>query len=242
MLLDAPSVRPNNTITDSKLQVFNYTMRTDRTHLLRILATDGLWSLVGLSQEEPHLMSVLQTFLRQRMARVTRLALKPTGYSRRVIPTDIAFLTSSGRLEAQRCLGRPAIAAAPGHEVEHQLGVAVLRTRLHIAPDDWISARDVQAARMAGIGGRDVRALPDGLAEIRGVRLALEFDHGRYTAVQIRHKLIEFKRLAGETVWAAPTEGRARWLQNLGCERALAVPLPLGVWGKSVDSGAAGTS
>lgn len=217
-------------------------MMTDRTHLLQILATDGLWSLMGLSQEEPHLMSVLRTLVRQRLVRVTRPALKPTGYSRRVIPTDIAVLTSTGRLEAAQCLGRPVIAAAAGHELEHRLGVAVLRTRLHIPPDDWIRARDVQEARMAGIAGRDVRALPDGLADIRGVRLAFEFDHGRYTAVQIRHKLLEFKRLAGETVWAAPTEGRTRWLQDLGCERALAIPLPLGVWGKSVASGAPGTS
>jgi hypothetical protein len=214
----------------------------DRIHLLQILATDGLWSLIGLSQEEPHLMGVLRTFVRQRLVRVTRPALKPTGYSRRVIPTDIAVLTSTGRLEAERCLGRPAIAAAPNHEVEHRLGVAVLRTRLHIPPNDWIAARDVQVVRMAGIAGRDVRALPDGLADICGVRLAFEFDHGRYTAVQIRHKLLEFKRLAGETVWAAPTEGRARWLQDLGCERVLTVPLPLGVWGKSVDSGPTETS
>lgn len=212
----------------------------DRSHLLWILAIDGVWSLIGLSQEEPHLMGLLRTFVRQRLVRVTRPALKPTGYSRRAIPTDIAALTLTGRLEAQQCLGRPAVLVTVGHEVEHRLGVAVLRTRLHISPDAWTSAGDVQAAGMAGIAGPLVRALPDGFADIRGVRLALEYDHGRYTGVQIQHKLREFKRLAGETIWAAPTEGRARWLQDLGCERTLVVPLPLGVWRK-VDGGAART-
>lgn len=217
-------------------------MAGDRSHLLRILAIDGVWSLIGLSQAEPHLMSPLRTLVRQGVVRVTRPALKPTGYSRRTIPTDIAILTPTGRLEAQRCLGHPAVVATVGHEVEHQLGVAVLRTRLHISLDAWTSARDVQAVRMAGIGGPAVRALPDGLADIRGVPLALEYDHGRYTAVQIRRKVREFHLLARETIWAAPTEGRARWLWDLGCEqRTLVVPLPLGVWRESVDGPTART-
>lgn len=216
-------------------------MPGDRSHLLRILAIDGVWSLIGLSQEGPHLISSLRTLVRQGAVRVTRPALKPTGYSRRTIPTDIAILTPTGRLEAQRCLGRPAVVAAVGHEVEHRLGVAVLRTRLHISLDAWTSARDVHAARIAGIIGPVVRALPDGLADIRGVPLALEYDHGRYTAVQIRHKLREFQLLARETVWAVPTEGRARWLRGLGCEQTLVVPLPLGVWRESVDGPTART-
>jgi hypothetical protein len=184
-------------------------------------------------------MGSLRTLVRQRLARVTRPALKPTGYSRQAIPTDIAVLTPTGREEARRCLGRPAVVATPGHEVEHRLGVAVLRTRLQISLDAWTSARDVQTVRVAGIVGPVVRALPDGLADIRGIRLALEYDHGRYTAVQIRHKLREFKRLASETIWAAPTESRARWLRGHGCERTLIIPLPLGIWRKSDDGGAA---
>lgn len=186
-------------------------------------------------------MGLLRTFVRQRLVRVTRPALKPTGYSRRAIPTDIAALTPTGRLEAQRYLGRPAVVATLGHEVEHRLGVAVLRTRLHIPPDAWTAARDVPGARMAGMVGPVVPALPDGLADIRGVRLAFEYDHGRYTAVQIRHKLREFQSLASATIWAAPTEDRAQWLQDLGCEPTLVVPLPLGIWRKSGDSGAART-
>ncbi len=216
-------------------------MPGDRSHLLRILAIDGVWSLIGLSQEGPHLISSLRTLVRQGAVRVTRPALKPTGYSRRTIPTDIAILTPAGRLEAQRFLGRPAVVATVGHEVEHRLGVAVLRTRLHISLDAWTSARDVHAARIAGIIGPVVRALPDGLADIRGVPLALEYDHGCYTAVQIRHKLREFQLLARETVWAVPTEGRARWLRGLGCEQTLVASLPLGVWRESVDGPTART-
>src|SRR3989442_12939524 len=145
-----------------------------RSHLLRILAIDGVWSLIGLSQEEPHLMGFLRTLVRQRLVRVTRPALKPTGYSRRVIPTDIVVLSPIGRLVAQRCLGRPAVVATVGHEVEHQLGVGVLRTRLHISLDAWTSARDVEAPRKAGTERPGVRPLPDGLADIRRVGPAVQ--------------------------------------------------------------------
>ncbi len=214
-------------------------MLRDRSDLLWILAIDGVWSLIGLSQVEPHLMGSLRTLVRQRLARVTRPALRPTGYSRRAIPTDIAVLTPTGREEARRCLGCPAVLATLGHEVEHRLGVAVLRTRLQISLDVWTSATEVQTAGVTGIVGPVVRALPDGLADVRGVRLALEYDHGRYTAVQIQYKLREFKHLASETIWAAPTESRTRWLQDHGCERALTIPLPLGIWRKLDDGGAA---
>jgi hypothetical protein len=210
--------------------------RPDRLHLLQILAIDGLCSLTGLFQAEPHLVSALQSLLRQRLVKIVRPALKPTGYSRQVIPTDVAALTAAGRLEAQRSLGRPAVPASLDHEVEHRLGVAELRSRLHIPPDAWTSAAELQAPRFARGSSPVVRAFPDALADIRGVRLALEFDHGRYTAVQIRGKLQAFRHLANAAIWAAPTDRRVRWLQGLGCERTLVVPLPLGVWQVPIDA------
>jgi hypothetical protein len=74
------------------------------------------------------------------------------------------------------------------------------------------------------------RGLPDGLADVDGIRLALEYDHGRYTALQVHHKQQAFRRLADDAVWAAPTTRRAEWLQSLDCARVLVVPLPLGTW------------
>ena len=62
------------------------------------------------------------------------------------------------------------------------------------------------------------------------MRVALEYDHGRYTAAQVRLKQEAFTRIADDAVWAAPMSRRAWWLRRLGCEHVLIVPLPLGVW------------
>ncbi len=198
--------------------------------LLRVLAIDGLRSLVGLSRAEPQLISALRTCQREGLVKVIRPALRPTGYSRREIPTDVAALTPAGLQEAGRCLGRPVAPVSLRRELEHRLGVGELRTKLRIPLEAWMSAAELHAVRLAETAGPIERGLPDGLTDIHGRRLALEYDHGRYTALQIRFKLRQFMHLADEAVWAAPTARRAQWLRRLGCDHALIVPLPLGVW------------
>jgi|SRR5437667_5495318 len=201
-----------------------------KSYLLQILATDGVRSLVGLSRAEPHLMRTLRTCLREGLITVIRPGLRPTGYSRREIPTDVATLTLAGRAEAEQCWGRPAPAVSLTREVEHRMGVGELRTRLRVRPDAWTSAVELHAASLAAATGNGGRRLPDGLADVDGMRLALEYDHGRYTAAQVRFKQEAFTRIADDAVWAAPTSRRAQWLWRLGCEHVLIVPLPLGVW------------
>ena len=110
------------------------------------------------------------------------------------------------------------------------MGVGELRTRLRVRPDAWTSAVELHAASLAAATGNGGRRLPDGLADVDGMRLALEYDHGRYTAAQVRFKQEAFTRIADDAVWAAPTSRRAQWLWRLGCEHVLIVPLPLGVW------------
>jgi len=198
--------------------------------LLQLLATDGLRSVVGLSWAEPQLVAALRTCLREGLVMVIRPGLKPTGYSRREIPTDVAALTPAGRAEAERCLGRLASAVSLAHEIEHRIGVGELRTRLRIPPDSWTSAVELHVASLAEAVGATGRGLPDGLADVDGMRLALEYDYGRYTATQVRLKHGVFTRMADDAVWAAPTSHRAQWLRKLGCEHVLVVPLPLGVW------------
>lgn len=205
-------------------------MRAGKLALLEILATDGLRSVVGLSRAEPQLLGALGTCVREGLVRVVRPGLRPTGYSRREIPTDVATLTSAGRVEAVRCLGRTALGASLTHEIEHRVGVGELRTRLRIPPDAWTSAIDLHVSRLIEAPRTPRRGLPDGLADINGMCLALEYDHGCYTEVQVRLKQQVFGRLAEHAVWAAPTARRAEWLRRLGCEQVLIVPLPLGVW------------
>lgn len=205
-------------------------MRSGKSSLLEILATDGLRSVVGLSRAEPQLLGALGTCVREGLVRIVRPGLRPTGYSRREIPTDVATLTSAGRTEAVRCLGRPAPGASLAHEIEHRLGVGELRTRLRIPPEAWTSAVELHVSRLTEAPRTPGRGLPDGLADVNGMRLALEYDRGCYTEVQVRLKQQVFSRLAEDAVWAAPTVRRAEWLRRLGCEQVLIVPLPLGVW------------
>lgn len=234
------TAQPNrdNTAIDSKLQVYKTgtnplplpVRHSERFQLLEILAIDGLCSVAGLARTHPHLVGILRGLVRQRLARVARLGLKPTGYSRQMIPTDIAVLTATGRLEAQRTLGRFAVSASLEHEVEHRVGVAEFRTHLQVPPDAWISPREGMGAWIPHARGPGLRVFPDALASISGLRLAFEYDHGRYTEIQVREKLHAFKQWASAAVWAAPTERRIRWLQGIGCEEALVLPLPLGLW------------
>lgn len=65
--------------------------------------------------------------------------------------------------------------------------------------------------------------IADGVYEMPSGIILCEYDHGRYTACQVLHKLsgfrspprLEGRRLLG-TVWGAPTERRAAWLCGLG--------------------------
>lgn len=205
-------------------------MPTGKLSLLEILATDGLRSLIGLARAEPQLLGPLRTCVREGLVRVVRPGLRPTSYSRREIPTDVAMLTAAGRTVVGRELGRPASAASLAHEIEHRVGVAELRTVMGISPAAWTPGGELQHARLpAAQGTPRGRGLPDGLADVDGIRLALEYDQGSYTAVQVHLKQRVFSEMADAALWAAPTPGRADWLRRLGCERVVVIHLPLGV-------------
>lgn len=204
-------------------------MKPEKYVLFHVLAVDGLRSVVGLARGYPQLIGALRTCVREGLVTVVRPGLKPTGYSRLEIPTDVAVLTHAGRTEAERSLGRPAPAVSLAHEIEHRVGVGELRTMLRIPLEAWMSAVDLHVACLTEPSGIAGRGLPDGLADVDGLRLALEYDHGRYTATQVRLKQQTFSRLADDAVWAVPTVRRAEWLRRLGCGRVVAVPLPLGV-------------
>src|SRR5437899_727324 len=121
-------------------------MKSEKRALLHILAADGLRSVVGLARAYPQLISALGTCVRKGLVRVVRPGLKPTGYSRREIPTDIVVLTHAGRREAEENLGRPAPAVSLTHEIEHRVGVGELRTMLRIPPEVWMSGTELHVA------------------------------------------------------------------------------------------------
>jgi len=204
-------------------------MKLEKRFLLYTLAVDGVRSVVGLSRAHPQLIGPLHSCVREGLVTVVRPRLKPTAYSRREIPTDIAALTAKGRTEVQRIMGHHAPAVSLAHEIEHRVGVGELRTMLQVPPEAWTSALELHVAHMTEGSGIRGRGLPDGLVDVNGMRLALEYDHGSYTAVQVRLKQQTFRQLSDDAIWAAPTARRAEWMQRFGCKHVVVVPLPLGV-------------
>ena len=70
--------------------------------------------------------------------------------------------------------------------------------------------------------------LADGLYAVEGGVILCEYDHGRYTARDIRHKIAAFyiqthvgkHRIRG-AIWGVPTAGRAARLRELGVAHAV---------------------
>lgn len=140
--------------------------------------------------------------------------------------TGLVALTDAGAAVAAARLGRPVRSGriALHHEVDHALGVAELRHVLQVPPERWTSATELLAASLRD--GREGRGLPDGLADLNGNRVAVEYDHGNYVAAQIAAKQRVAARLADRAIWAAPTPRRADWLRGHGCADVLVVRVP----------------
>lgn len=196
--------------------------------ILEMLAVDRVRSVVGLCRADPQAVGVLQVCAHRGLVKISRHALRPTGYSRRAIPTDVVMLTERGRRTAADHLGRSVPACSLPDGMEHALGVGELRQVLQIPPCAWTAAFEINAAHFSGGWNQPGRGLPDALADIDGMRLALEYDHGRYTAVQVHLKQDAFRHIADSAVWAAPTHRRARWLTTMGCQQLVVVPIQLG--------------
>lgn len=205
--------------------------------ILEMLAVDRVRSVFGLCHPDPQAAGVLQACVRRGLVKISRHALRPTGYSRRAIPTDIAMLSEHGRRAVTDHLGRSVPACSLADGMEHALGVAELRQVLQIPPGAWTAASEIHATHFSGELNQPAQGLPDALADVDGMRLALEYDHGRYTAVQVRLKQETFRHIADSAVWAVPTHRRARWLIMLGCQHVIVVPIRLGS-----NKGSAGSS
>lgn len=196
--------------------------------ILEMLAVDRVRSVVGLCSADPRAVGVLRACVDRGLVKISRHALRPTGYSRRAIPTDVVMLTEHGRRTAADHLGRSVPACSLPDGIEHALGVGELRQVLRIPPSAWTAASETHAAHFSDGWNQTGRGLPDALADIDGMRLALEYDHGRYTAVQVHLKQDAFQHIADSTMWAAPTHRRARWLTTMGCQQLVVVPIQLG--------------
>ncbi len=196
--------------------------------LLQALGVDGALTVPQAHRPGVGGVAGLNTCLRDGLVAVKRRYVRPTGYSRATVAADVVALTPAGREVARALSGRPVETVNLEKELEHRLGVAEVRSRLGVAPEAWTTALELHLAHIAGLHGEATRGLPDALADLDGTRLAVEYDHGRYTARQVRLKQAVFPQLADRAVWAVPTARRAEWLARQDCRGVLVVPLPTG--------------
>lgn len=193
-----------------------------REQVLCELARDGAWT--GRQLAARHAASQcppIDTYL-------TRAAetLRPTAWARRQQTVEIVRLNTRGiAAAAARGIAPQLIRAG---ELEHALGLAELRWRCGV-PYDRYAAQDVlgrtHRQRMARSGQGFGQHLADGMFSGESGIVLAEYDHGRYTAKQIRMKLAAFREVQhvnGQpvvgAVWGAPTGRRAAWLQAIGVE------------------------
>lgn len=155
--------------------------------------------------------------------------LRRTAYARRAVPVEILRLNARGEEAARRLGGR--VQVIRRGELEHALGLAELRWRCGAlsslyAPQDELGRAHRSSVARGGAGLME--RLPDGLFATPGGYILCEYDHGRYTALQVREKL-EAARAIREVnglpvlgmVWGAPTERRARWLRERGARHVV---------------------
>jgi hypothetical protein len=118
-------------------------------------------------------------------------------------------------------------------ELEHALGLAELRWRCGVSYDRYIAQDGMgrthrQALARGGISIELGPALADGLYAVQGGVILCEYDHGRYTARDIRDKIAAFcarrhmgtHRIRG-AIWGVPTAGRAARLREFGVTRTV---------------------
>jgi hypothetical protein len=195
--------------------------------VLRELAVDGAWTQRQLEER------LTRWGAREPSQYVTRSTVpaRPTAWAHRRVPVTIVRPNAEGHRVLRAMRVRPQ-EIRPG-ELEHALGLAELRWRCGV-PAERYRAQDMLGRdhrRAVAHGGAGFGpAIADGVYDTEGGVVLCEYDHGRYTARQVLGKLSAFRsatRLDGRcvlgSVWGAPTERRAAWLQGLGVREVIVV-------------------
>jgi hypothetical protein len=165
----------------------------------------------------------LDELLSRGLAAVLTLPYRPTARSRRVERVPVVVLTRRGTSVA-RAEGVPAW-KPPARKLAHVIGMSELRAVLGLDPRSLVRGADLEAAWVkAGVARQGV---PDALFWSGREMVALEYDHGKYGAEQVRVKLETAPLVSDRLVWGVPTEGRARWLKDRGASDVLVLRVPL---------------
>jgi hypothetical protein len=147
--------------------------------------------------------------------------------------TEIEIVTPNARgARVAVALGVP-VQHIRSIELEHALGLAELRWRCGVSYDRYIAQDGMGRSHRQALvrGGMSMElgpALADGLYAVEGGVILCEYDHGRYTARDIRDKVTAFcarkyvgtHRICG-AIWGVPTAHRAACLRALGAMRTV---------------------
>lgn len=193
------------------------------------LAHDGVWTLPQLEARRSHWTcpEISPSYLS-----FTERPLRPTGWSRVLVPVEIVRPTRIA-VEIARAHGID-VASVRFDQIEHTVGLAELRWWNRVTVWDSISGDRLMRTqchhRALGTHG-GFRAAPDG-AYVFEQRLVLcEYDTGRYCVRQVQEKIAaarSIKGLEGREIighlWGVPTHARAQWLKTCGVASVTVIP------------------
>lgn len=186
------------------------------TQPLEDLATDGVLTAGQAVRRWGY--RTVKTLVGSGLVTVRRAQYRPTAGSRKSITVPVLCLSERGV--------RTVLAEGlepwcpPGRELAHAIGLAELRFRLGIPARDLVRTR--RHARW-----KEHEKIPDALYRTGSGLIALEYDHGKYTARQVASKLAAAPLFSDRMIWGVPGAKRARWLEKHGAEEVIVLEVPL---------------
>jgi hypothetical protein len=193
------------------------------------LAHDGAWTLPQLAAQRSRFNC---PELPPGYLSITERRLRPTGWSRILVPAEVVRPT---RIAAEIARAHAIdVASVRPDQIEHTVALAELRRWNRIPVWDSISGdrlmRTQSHHRALGIRG-GFRAVPDGAYLFEQGLVLCEYDTGRYGAAQVQAKIaaarsirsLDGRRIIGH-LWGAPTHARAFWLKNCGVASVAVIP------------------
>jgi hypothetical protein len=133
---------------------------------------------------------------------LTRLARRRVISERRVqVPR-----TARARLTEETAIVDVPGRSARQEDIAHWLGLAEMRWRLRAGLRHWQGIGQLWPEK------RSYNERPDALAEDAAGLFVVEYDHGAYSASDVKSKHRAFTQLAPRQTWGVSSERRRRWL------------------------------
>lgn len=157
------------------------------------------------------------------LARVDLLPYRQTARSRVAVRVPIVRLTGQGHRAALAEGVRPSV--APLRKLCHAVGMSELRVALGLEARSVVGEEALRSAWVRAAVRR--HGLPDALFCGEHGVVAVEYDHGKYSAEQVAAKLEVAPLVSDRVVWGTPSRARAVWLKDRGVLEVLVLRIPL---------------